>query len=344
MNILPSMNVFLRVCLVIAITFLPARWAMGERASPRPSPLATATVSPEEIKCELHAVNNLIQECCKLVGAFQRGVANCTNFRKTFDKLCGTFTQSSKCRSVSVWCPHGGGHALNMIQLSDGFWYLVEPQGYVYEEYPLPSPEIPDTLLSQVMPGCGCEFRVDPYAPAPNTDAYQCAGNDFRLFMAGGQDPRSACKACCRNQPPPPGHPDPERFKDNCLSTCDYDELSLPRERYCSAVYRGRACNACCSTFMLEKRESCTEGCQPGGNWAEVPVELTDVCQRTSSSLAECEQCCDHKKGQCDYRWSLPCTGWGIDCAVHCSMRFPSTPTPEATPTVPATRTVTSKR
>lgn len=279
-----------------------------------------------------------------MVGDYIPGIANCTNFRKTFDQLCGTFTQSSKCRSVSVWCPNGTGHALNMLQLSDGYWYLVEPQGYVYQEYPLPSPEIPDSLLSRVMPGCGCEFRVDHYAPHPNTDAYQCSGNDFRLFIEESLDPRSACKACCQNQPTPPDHPNPERFKDNCLAGCEYDGLSLPRDRYCSTLYRGRACTACCSTFMLERRESCNQGCQPGEGWAQVPLEKTDACSRTSSDLTGCNRCCDHKKGQCEYRWSLPCAGWGIDCAVSCSTRFPAPPTPEATPTVPATRTAPARR
>lgn len=335
---------FFTALLLLAITTLPVLSARGERLSPGPTTLATATVSAELVTCELHSVNNLIQECCRLVGDYRDGFANCTNFRKTFDKLCGTFTQSSRCRSVSVWCPHGDAHALNMVQLSDGLWYLVEPQGYVYQDYPLPSPEIPDSLLSEVMPGCGCQFKVEHYAPAPNTDAYQCSGNDFRLFIAQGQDPRSACETCCRTQSPPPSHPDPVRFREICLSGCELDELSLPRDRYCSSVYRGRACRACCSTFVLERRESCTERCQPGGNWAEVPVDSPNACLRTSSTYTECERCCDHKKGQCDYRWSLPCTGWGIDCAVSCSMKFPPQPTPEATPTVAATQTATSKR
>jgi hypothetical protein len=331
------------LCAAVSLYF-PNQSSHADRPTPRPSPLATPTAASLDTRCELHSVNNLIVECCSRVGGYYPGFSNCTDYRKSFDTLCGTFTNRRNCRSVSVWCPHGSGHAMNLIRLSDGMWYLVEPQGWVYEDYPLPSPEIPDSLMSQVMPGCGCEFRVDDFAPAPNTDPLQCSGNDFALLYNQKGDVRAKCEECCRNQPSPPAHPNPARFQEMCLSGCNRDELVAPRETYCSKNYRGRACESCCALLNPASRESCASACEPGGDWGDMPIEERDSCSKTASTKEECLRCCDHTRGQCAYRWSLSCTGWGIDCAVDCSMRFPSTPTPEATPTVPATRTTTASR
>ena len=328
-------------CAAVSV-FFQDPYSHAQRPTPHPSPLVTPTVPSSNVKCELHSVNNLIVECCNRVGGYYPGLSNCTDYRKSFDTLCGTFTNRANCRSVTVWCPHGSGHAMNLIRLSNGMWYLVEPQGWVYEDYPLPSPEIPDSLLSQVMPGCGCEFRVDDYAPAPNTDPFQCSGNDFPLVYDPQGDFRTTCEECCRKQPAPPSHPNPATFLDMCLSGCKPDERAAPRDAYCSKNYRGRACQACCELLSPVAKESCSSACEPGGDWGDMPIEDRDSCSKSSSTKDECLRCCEHTRGQCAFRWSLPCTGWGINCDLSCNKKFP--PTPVATPTVLATRTATSKR
>jgi hypothetical protein len=324
--------------------YLQDSYSHAQRPTPHPSPLVTPTVAWSNVKCELHSVNNLIVECCNRVGGYYPGLSNCTDYRKSFDNLCGTFTGRSNCRSVSVWCPHGSGHAMNLIRLSDGMWYLVEPQGWVYEDYPLPSPEIPDSLMSEVMPGCGCQFRVEDFAPAPNTDPLQCSGNDFQLVYTQTADVRAKCEDCCKKQPSPPAHPNPPRFLEMCLSGCERDELAAPRDAYCAKNYRGRACQSCCGLLSPDSKESCMSACEPGGDWGDMPIEEQDSCAKSTSTKAECLRCCDHTRGQCGYRWSLPCTAWGVGCAVGCEVKAYPTEVPSPTPTALATKTARPKR
>ena len=325
----------------LAVLVLSAIPLYAQPSPPKASPTSTAT--PRSISdtqtCELRVVNNIIKECCQRVGSYSHGYRNCTNFRKTFDDLCAGLMGRSRCRSVTVWCPgNENGHALNLIQMSDGMWYLVEPQGWVYQDYPLPSPQLTDAALTAAMPGCGCHSDISDYAPPPNTDPSQCAGNDFSLFRNSKLPPRETCLQCCKNSTPP-FHPDPGEYYKECARSCALTNFDLPPDKYCAHAYVGKACEACCEVPSSVDTALCKSQCPPTEQWGEVPLEPPTSCAAKEADAKACDTCCEHHNDQCMFRWSMACVGWDISCKVTCSLRpqLPKpTPTRAATPTLAA--------
>lgn len=325
----------------LAVLVLSAIPLYAQPSPPKASPTSTATPASrsDTQTCELRVVNNMIKECCKQVGSYLHGYRNCTNFRKTFDELCASAMGRPHCRSVTVWCPSkDDGHALNLIQMSDGMWYLVEPQGWVYEDYPLPSPQLTDAALAAAMPGCGCHSEVSDYAPPPNTDPSQCAGNDFSLFLNSKITPHETCLQCCKNSTPP-YHPDPAEFLKECARGCSLTNFDLPRDKYCAHAYIGKACEACCELPSSGNRALCKSQCPAGEQWGEVPLVPKNSCGAKEADLNACYACCDHQTDQCNFRSSMACVGWTISCKTECALRLPGptpTPTRAATPTLAA--------
>lgn len=301
---------------------------------------ATPTVSPTELKCELEFVDGMIRECCKATGNFFSGVNNCTNFRRNFDDFCVKRLGPARCKSVTVRCPNGGGHALNMVQLSDGKWYLVEPQVEVYGDYPLPSPQIPDELLALVMPGCGCNYEISDFPNTPNTDPFACTGEDTDLW--GTEDkyvphplkPMQYCLNCCKQLPISVYHPNPEWFHEQCTSDCEFAGLELSRDEYCAHRYRGEDCEFCCDS-TYQPTPGCKQKCRPktpecspsdGVMWDNTPkIAHTSCAQKRLGSDEACYACCREASRRCHYRNSMPCHGWRMRCVSACGEK-PSKP------------------
>ncbi len=323
----------------VALLLLSATPLFAQPSSRKASPTSTATPAPtaDTQACELHVVNNMIKECCQRVGPYIQGYRNCTNFRKTFDDLCASAIGRSRCRSVTIWCPGAEfGHALNLIQMSDGMWYLVEPQGWVYEEYPLPSPQLTDAALAAAMPGCGCHSEVSDYATAPNTDPSQCAGNDFDLIRSNSKNPpHEKCLQCCKNSTPP-RHPAPAEYFKECERICGLTNFDLPPDKYCAHAYVGKACEACCEVPSSVETALCKSQCPPTEQWGEIPLAPPDSCAAKEADTTACDTCCEHQIDQCSYRWSMACSGWDIACKLKCASG-PQLPKP--TPTLAATST-----
>lgn len=330
------------VALGTLLSVILANGSTAQQPKATATVVATATTPPtNDVRCELHVVNNLIKECCSQVGTYLAGYRNCTDFRKTFDSLCKKSFGRSRCRSVTIWCPHGTGHALNLVQMSDGKWYLVEPQGWVWDDYPLPSPELPDSALAALMPGCGCHSEVTEWSPTPNTDPFKCARNE--AFLASDSTNPSSrkelCLACCEKTELPPNHPTPADFRRTCASACS-DKLDLPGDTYCPMTYTGRACEECCYNFHSDPKGSrpknaCETACKPGEDqWGTIPAETPTYCANKTKSKDECYRCCTTQQGQCFYPGSFACAGWQHECSGECFERFPEQPI--ATPTIAA--------
>ena len=293
-------------------------------------------------QCQLTIVDGFLRDTEARLGQYLAGHRNCTDFRKAFDQFCVQSFGRERCKSVSVWCPNGSGHALNFVELEDNTWYLVDPQGEIYNKHPLDKPEIPDDLLAEVMPGCGCTYDVHSYAGVPNTDPYRCAGDDLDLWGVHNslrdRSPIESCLKCCAALPPPPNHPNEQYFYEVCRNSCEVSGLDLPREGYCSFRYAGEACKACCSASS-EGVDACKASCSKDvkcvgldPNWGTVPEASPNECAtKTLNNGGDCASCCQGESTLCNYLNSMPCAGWRRECLQACASRAPVRP--EATRT-----------
>jgi hypothetical protein len=329
-----------RLCSLFLVFCFVAYGAAAERRTARPSP--SPSISPDDERCYLTVVDSVVQACCKKTGEFVDGVTNCTNFAYNFDKLCSEAIGPENCFTVSVSCPNNPvGHRLNMVKLGDGRYYVVEPQGEVYYDFPLPSPKIPDALLCKILPGCGCSAVVAPYSKKPHTwDG--CSDNDARLLGGyggrPGPDMLNRCYSCCAAVPIPPSHPDPESFRLMCRSSCEYNFKPEPTDgeeyfsKYCSRMYSGLGCKMCCS--YLEEGKKCEESCVDGIVLSgEVPKKAPEQCRMESSDDEACYDCCREQYSFCDANESIPCQGWMQLCVRACGRpRPPPTRLPSPSP------------
>lgn len=311
-----------------------------------PVPARTPSISAEEAKCYLSVVDGLVQACCEKTGQFLDGTTNCTDFAYNFDKLCSHALGPENCFFVRVSCPHSPfGHRLNMVKLSDGLYYVVEPQGEIYYDHPLPSPNIPDALLCQIIKGCGCSAIVQPYSIEPNTWD-MCADNDAQLIrgypLRPGPEMLPRCLACCDVAVIPPMHPDPDSFTEMCKFRCNSVYSPEPGEaddffsRYCYHRYVGRQCRICCA--YLQEGKQCEDSCEEGHGhtiFIEIPPKEPTYCRGRYSATAACNDCCNEQRSLCTGLGSVPCVGWAQQCFKACQTPVPpptSRPSPKPSP------------
>lgn len=321
---------------------LGASFAAAEARNPVPSPIPS--VASEEEKCYLSVVDGLVRACCDKTGEYRDGIVNCTNFAYNFDRLCAESLGPENCFFVTVACPHNlAGHRLNMVRLRDGRYYVVEPQGKIYYDHPLPSPHVPDALLCQIIQGCGCSAEVRPYTMEPNTwDT--CADNDAQLVdvypKRPGPEMLRRCLACCAKAFTPPDHPDPESFRAMCKNRCNFsynrepDEVEDFFENYCYHQYVGRRCKMCCA--YLEKGKKCEDSCVEGhSEFKDLPPSEPSLCRAQHTEVSACHDCCREQYSLCSGVESMPCVGWVIKCIQACDApRTPpvSRPSPSPSP------------
>jgi hypothetical protein len=226
-----------------------------------------------------------------------------------------------------------------MVKLSDGRYYVVEPQGEIYYDHPLPSPHIPDALLCQIIQGCGCSAIVRPYSMEPNTwDT--CAHNDDLLLdrypKRPGPEMLSRCVNCCNTNGTPPGHPDPESFVAECKNQCEYTYKREPGDakdffdRYCYHTYVGRQCRICCD--YLGEGKKCKDSCEEGHGrpvFIDIPSKEPNHCRGSHSNPEACYECCREQYSLCTGAGSIPCVGWVRQCLQACAA---PTPRPTSSP------------
>lgn len=323
--------------IVVTFAFFAPSEAFPERKKSSSNSRSSSSSSSASHQCELTIVDGFLRDTEARLGQYVPGHRNCTDFRKAFDQFCVQGFGRERCKSVSVWCPNGSGHALNFVELEDNTWYLVDPQGEIYNDHPLEKPEIPDELLVKVMPGCGCTYEVHSYAGVPNTDPYRCAGEDLVLWGVHNSvrdtSPIQRCFKCCAELLPPLNHPNERYFYEVCRSSCELSGLDLPREGYCSFRYAGAECRACCSASS-EGVEACKASCSKDlkcigkeltwGNLPEAPPK--ECASKTRGNPQACVKCCGDESTFCNYINSMPCAGWRRECFQACATQEPVRP------------------
>lgn len=322
---------------------LSASGVAAEARTPAPAPIPS--ISSEQEKCYLSVVDGLVKACCDKTGEYRAGLVNCTNFAYNFDKLCSESLGPENCFFVSVSCPHNPvGHRLNMVRLGDGRFYVVEPQGEIYYDHPLPSPHIPDALLCKIIQGCGCSADVRSYTMEPNTWD-MCAYNDALLVdvypKRPGPEMLRRCRACCDEALIPPRYPDPEGFRRWCKIQCDFEydpEQGAAKDlfdRYCHHRYVGRQCKMCCA--FLGEGKKCEDSCEEGHGrplFIEIPEKEPNHCRGKNSDASACHECCRQHYSLCTGVESMPCVGWVMQCIQACDV--PQTmPVSSASPSPP---------
>lgn len=314
-----------------------------------PVPKASPTVAVDnslERGCALTFVQGVLSICCNKTGAYNPRWTNCTRFAYNFHKLCAEYLGPENCFSVGIHCDKQNvHHRLNMIRLGDAY-YLVEPQGEIYHQYPLPSPEIPDYVFDDLYPGGPCQQSIYSRVLPPNTET-SCPYNDSSLVVGWPPtiDSRSLamCYECCEKEQLNPVVEDPKEY---CRRECDWqfkpeDEDEDPDtfyKSYCSKRYSGRACRLCCE--YLKKGAACESACQDhvlGSDYDHAPADDPSSCRTREQSspkapsVESCISCCHLRSHKCFRAASIPCTMSGMKCLTECE-KIP-------TPIAQATRT-----
>lgn len=334
----------------ILLSFSVALWgalpATAEFYTPAPS--ASPTVAVDNVLgrgCALSFVQGVLSICCEKTGQYNPKFSNCTRFAHNFHKLCAEYLGPENCFSVSIHCDKQNiHHRLNMIRLGDTY-YLVEPQGKIYDQYPLPSPNIPDHVLDDLYPGGPCEQAVFSRVLPPNTES-ECVYNNANLVVGSPPtiDLRSLnkCYECCETEQLNPAVENPKPY---CRSLCemsfkpqDSEDPDAFFNSYCSNEYTGKACRLCCE--YLQKGPACQSDCGEhvlGRDHDKAPAEDPDVC-RTIEQLStkaprfwNCSSCCQQYIHKCLGENSIPCVMWRNKCTAECQ-KIP-------TPIAQATRT-----
>jgi hypothetical protein len=186
-------------------------------------------------QCTVENVNGVVRQCCTLLGDYGP-YTNCTNFSNEFHQLCqqAGFT----CRSITASCEDEEfGHAFNMVQLSNGQWCIVEPQGDGVIEPCFADPNSPSAAaLCAVMQTelnddgtCPCTVNQNSETPLPiNTNPVTaCALNPSRIGTPPSIAAFAACEQCCRdeiayyqNLNPPPPESEINSWFNNCYYAC----------------------------------------------------------------------------------------------------------------------------
>ena len=300
-----------------------------------PVPKASPTVPadhPLGRGCALSFVQGVLRICCEKSGRYDSQVNNCTGFAHNFHKLCAEYLGPENCFSVGIHCDaQDVHHRINMIKLGNTY-YLVEPQGEIYDRYPFPSPKIPDHVLESLYPGGPCEQYVDDIIKPPNTQT-NCAYNDS--LLVGPRWPRTIdsgslqrCYDCCEKERL---SPDVTNAKETCRIWCegrfdpDGEDPNTFFNAYCGNRYWGRACRLCCE--YLGKGPECRNACTDpilGPEFDTSPAEDPDVCKSieqlsaNSPNVENCSSCCRRYGHKCDALSSIPCIMWGMKCNDEC--------------------------
>lgn len=208
-------------------------------------------------------------------------------------KNCGTYAEAFhfscqkhgfECRTVAMSCEERGGHAVNLVKLSNGTWQGIDITGgskhcrfLVGDPFPDPSNIPPDTLclLNGYPPGCKCTVTKNAKDPLPpDTEPRMCADIVVKLraskpdIFGSKPSPTSTlflCRECCRelsklyyglNMPGLPSMT--ERWLRECQGTCNtivpeensrppFDSGALYYEHVCwpQASKSANKCQAC---------------------------------------------------------------------------------------------------
>jgi len=185
--------------------------------------------------CTVETVNGVVRQCCTNVGPYGP-YTNCTNFSNEFHQLCQQ--QGITCRSITASCEgEEFGHAFNMVQLSNGQWCFVEPQGTGVIEPCFADPNSPSgealcTIMGAELEDdgtCPCAVEQNSETPLPiNTNPVTaCALNPSRIGTPPSIPAFAACEQCCRdeiayyqNLTPPPPESEINSWFNNCYYAC----------------------------------------------------------------------------------------------------------------------------
>lgn len=191
--------------------------------------------------CTVDTVNGVVRQCCTNVGPYGP-YTNCTVFANEFHQLCDQ--QGITCRTVSARCNGAtAGHRFNMVQLSNGQWCFVEPQGDgqpnpngviqpCFADPDSPSPQALCAAMGQALNAdgtCPCTINRISDTPMPiNTNPVTaCALDPARIGTPPSIPAFAACEQCCRdriayyqNLTPPPPESEINSWFNNCYYAC----------------------------------------------------------------------------------------------------------------------------
>lgn len=183
----------------------------------------------------METVDGVVRQCCTNVGPYGP-YTNCTVYSNEFHQLCEQ--QGITCRSVTASCQgQQVGHAFNMVQLSNGQWCFVEPQGTgviqpCFADPNSPSPQALCNIMGQGMTDagtCPCTVHQNSDSPLPiNTNPVTaCALNPSRIGTPPSIPAFASCEQCCRdrisyyqNLNPPPPASEINSWFSNCYYAC----------------------------------------------------------------------------------------------------------------------------
>lgn len=256
--------------------------------------LAEAVVAPPApgAVCEVHELDGMVRRCCREVGPYTV-FSNCTVFALTLHNIC--LEEGRECRSVSASCGGGAraGHRFNIVHLSDGLWYFVEPQstGRPIRGEGFADPNAPSAKALCEMMGrplnndgtCPCTISQNSATPIPlNTNPVTaCALNTTHRSQSQSIANYQSCLGCCRNRLQyhiSNNIPMVPQWWSQCRDACrgnlaptsvDNTTISNPGSNDSLAISHGRYCASqasfwSASSYHEQCRGCCLDGAQKG--------------------------------------------------------------------------------
>lgn len=207
------------------------------------------------------------------------------------------------CRNVNISCSTSVGHAVNIVQLSDGTWQLVDTTNNNVRLIGEPFPnalEIPQDLICSAIgkePGCGCKVIANSDQPLPATnDPLSCStrmragidGSFYNTVMVNNVQAYRECSDCCltgaayywsvntRDRAP-----FTQKWSDTCLNACSAEFPSSGTDRWADR-----------NGILLFQKSTAKPGNDSGANYFEAVCRRSTTNWSLVSQKLQCRECC----------------------------------------------------